>query len=141
MDRVGVFAPETADQVRERYDSLGPTAKAVVREIARAMEFDGDEYDQRVTPAVIERAQDVLFASLLEVHVGTREEFDAWQAETDLAVTEVGSEHVENVVWHAAGVADTAVAATYQNEQEAAVETLRRQAFGRIYREMLGEER
>lgn len=139
MDTEGTLLPETATAARRQYDSLESTATEVVREVAKAMEFGGDEYDQRVTDDVIETARDTLFASRLAVTIGTREEFEQWQAEADHEVIEVGSEHVDNVVWHAPPATETAVAATFQDKQEAAVETLRRQAFGRLYRELLDE--
>ncbi|WP_336326283.1 DUF5809 family protein [Halovenus sp. HT40] len=139
MESEGTVSPETATEARAHYDSLESTAKGVVREVAKAMEFGSDEYDQRVTEGVIETAQDTLFASRLAVTIGTREEFEEWQAETDHDVIEVGSEHVDNVAWHAPPATETAVAATFQDKQEAAVETLRRQAFGRLYRELLDE--
>ena len=85
-----------------------------------------------------ETAHEALFASTLAVRVGTRKEYQTWRAETDHEVQEVGSEHVDNVVWHAPPFATEAVAATFQDERRAAVETLRRQAFGRLYRERLG---
>jgi hypothetical protein len=44
---------------------------------------------------------------------------------------------VERVVWHVPPFADAAVAATFQDERDAAVATLRRQAFGRCYRDRL----
>ena len=53
-----------------------------------------------------------------------------------IVVPIIESENVDNVAWHAPPFAD-AVAATFQNEEDAAVETLRRQAFGRVYRELL----
>lgn len=137
MDTEGLFAPETAAEARERYEALGAPAQVVVKEVTRAMEFDADEYDDRVSSEVIATARDALFASMLQVRVGTREEFDEWQAETDCAVTEVGSEHVDGVVWHHAPFAGEAVAATYHEKRRAAVDTLRRQAFGRIYREVV----
>ena len=140
METHGFFTPETPEQARERYASLGPTAKGVVREVARAMEFDGDEYGERVTDEVVETARDALFASLLEVRTGTRAEFEDWRSGSEQEVLEVGSENVDHVAWHAPPFSGTAVAATYQNQPEAAVETLRRQAFGRIYRDVLGEE-
>jgi hypothetical protein len=138
MDTAGTFLPETASEARERYERLGPAAQTVVRAVAKAMEFDTEEYDRRVTGGVVEAAREALFASMLAVRVGTREEYEAWHAEADHAVHEVGSEHVDNVVWHAPPFATEAVAATFQDERRAAVETLRRQAFGRIYREALG---
>jgi hypothetical protein len=137
MDTEGSFAPETATAARERYESLGPVAQVVVREVTNAMGFDAEEYDRRVTGQVVETARDALFASTLAVHVGTREEYASWLSETDREVQEVGSEHVDNVVWHAPPFADEAVAATFQDERRAAVDTLRRQAFGRIYREVV----
>jgi hypothetical protein len=137
METEGSFAPETAAAARERYEALGRTAQTVVKEVARAMEFDGDEYDRRVTGEVVETARDALFASALAVHVGERSEYEAWCAERECEVLEVGSENVERVAWHAAPFANTVVAATFQSEREAAVETLRRQALGRVYREVL----
>jgi hypothetical protein len=137
MDTEGTFAPDTAEQAREQYESLESAAKGVVREVARAMALDGDEYNKRVTDDVIQTAQNALFASLLEVNVGTRAEFEAWKQSTDHTVVEAGSEHVDGVAWHAPPFAEMAVAATYQDKQEAAVDTLRRQVFGRLYREIL----
>jgi hypothetical protein len=138
METEGVFAPETVEEARERYESVGPAARVVVRETARAMEFDGEEYDRRVTSEVVETARDALFASLLVVHVGDRAEYEAWCEERpEYEVHEVGSENVERVVWHAAPFAEAVAAATFQQERAAAVGTLRRQAFGRIYRDRL----
>ncbi|WP_435077352.1 DUF5809 family protein [Halococcus sp. AFM35] len=137
MHTDGRFSPTTEAAARERYAALGPTAQTVVREVATAMDFDKDEYDERVTSAVVERARNALFASSLEVSVGEREEFDDWRAdhsEDDVHV--IGNENVPRVVWHAPAFAETAVAATFADEERAAVETLRRQAFGRLYREL-----
>ncbi|MFB6300595.1 MAG: DUF5809 family protein [Halobacteriales archaeon] len=136
METRGVFAPETEAEARTHYETIGPTAQEVVREIAKAMEFDEDEYNERITPAVIETARDALFASLLTVHLGTREEFTDWCADHDYEVIETGSEHVDHVVWHVAPFAETVIAATYQDETRAAIGTLRRQAYGRIYDEL-----
>ena len=111
MKTVGTFAFESADEAREAYD-------------------------ERVTGEVVETARDALFASLLEVRVGTREAFDEWRESYDGEVTVAGHENVENVVWHA-GPEGEAVAATFQNEEDAAVATLRRQAFGRLYRKLV----
>jgi len=138
MDTDGTLAPATAAAARERYEALGSTAQVVVKETAKAMKMDAEEYRDRVTSDVVETARDALFASLLEVRVGSREAFDEWVADNgDYEVREVGSEHVDSVVWHAAPAADTVVAATFHEEREAAVGTLRRQAFGRIYRELV----
>ena len=137
MHTEGTFAPETVEAARERYESLGPTAQVVVREVARAMGFDREEYRDRVTEDVVLTARDALFAGLLEITVGTREEFEAWREGYDGEVHVAGNENVDRVAWHAPPFADRAVAATFQNEAAAAVGTLRRQAFGRLYRDEL----
>ncbi|WP_435062133.1 DUF5809 family protein [Halobaculum sp. EA56] len=168
METEGTLAPATPAEARAEYEALVPAAKVAVREAAKAMEFDREEYADRVTGEVVESVRDALFASLLRVHVGTREEYEAWlddhpEYEPDLA----GSEHVDNVVWHpvrfAAGGNGTAdgdsegrdadggadadpadgtkpvLAATWQAEREAALGTLRRRAFGRAYRPVVSE--
>lgn len=138
MHTEGTFTPATETAARERYEMLGPTAQTVVREVATAMGFEKREYDERVTSDVVERARNALFASLLTVHVGSREAFEEWRADNaEYEVHVVGNENVPRVVWHAAPAVETAVAATFAHEERAAIETLRRQAFGRIYREMV----
>jgi len=137
METEGQFSPPTAAAARDRYESLGSTAQVVVKEVAKAMGLDAEEYRERVTGEVVETARDVLFAESLAVTVGSREEFDEWRAETDHAVEVIGADNVDNVVWHAPDFGETAVAATYQSERDAAVGTLRRQAFGRIYSEVV----
>ncbi|MFB6156335.1 MAG: DUF5809 family protein [Haloferacaceae archaeon] len=137
METEGVFSFDDADSARETYAALGPAARTVVRETARAMGFDREEYGDRVTGEVVETARDALFASLLSVRVGTREEYEAWLEEYDGPVHETGSERVDRAAWHVPGFADEAVATTFQDEREAAVGTLRRQAFGRVYRGVL----
>jgi hypothetical protein len=138
MDTEGVVAPDTAAAARDVYRGLAPAAKTVVRETTRAMAFDRAEYRERVTGEVVETARDALFASLLVVSVGTRAEFDAWRERNpDREVHLTGSPDVDRVVWHAPAFTDAAVAATFHEEREAAVGTLRRQAFGRLYRPLL----
>jgi len=137
METEGQFSPPTAAAARDRYEALGSTAQVVVKEIAKAMGLDAEEYRERVTSEVVETARDVLFAESLAVTVGSREEFEAWRDEADHAVEVIGADNVDSVVWHAPEFAETAVAATYQSEREAAVGTLRRQAFGRIYSEVV----
>ncbi len=137
MHTTGLFSPDDEAEAVEIYESLGPAAQTVVKETAKAMAFDADEYDERVTGDVIETARDALFASLLSVRVGTVEEFETWRDGFDGEVEVRGSEHVDNVVWHV-GTDGRAAAATFQSEERAAVATLRRQAFGTIYREILG---
>lgn len=136
MQTTGFLSPDDAESAIDAYESLGPTAQIVVKETAKAMAFDGDEYDERVTGDVIETARDALFASLLEVTVGTRAEYEEWAESFDGTVSVVGSENVDNVVWHV-GPDDEAVAATFHGERRAAIATLRRQAFGRLYRDVL----
>ncbi|WP_254521489.1 DUF5809 family protein [Natrinema caseinilyticum] len=136
MHTVGTFSPASIEAARERYEAAGSAAQTVVREVAKAMAFDRDEYDDRVTSDVVETARDALFASMLEVTVGSREEFEEWRESADGEVTTVGHESVDHVVWHA-GPDGNAVAATFQDEEDAAVATLRRQAFGRLYREIV----
>ena len=134
----GLLAPATATAARERYDALAPAAKTVVRESARAMSFDRAEYEKRVTANVVETALDALFASLLEVHVGTRGEFETFRDDHPNLDPDVeGSDEVDRVVWHPAPAADLLVAATFHEEERAAVGTLRRQAFGKAYRDLL----
>jgi hypothetical protein len=136
MDTEGVFAPQSIEEANEAYEAAGPVARTVVQEVARAMNFDREEYHTRVTSEVVETARDAVFASLLRVHVGDTAEFDAWCAEhPDYDVVEIGSENVTRAVWHPVPFAETVVAATFENEPEAAIATLRRQAFGRVYRE------
>ena len=139
MQTDGWLAPKTADEALEDYEAVGPTAQVLVREIARAMGFDREEYGERVDEDVVATARDALFASLLEVRIGSREAFDAWlsdNAYTHEDVHEVGSEHVDNVVWHVAPSESGIVAASFQDERNAAVATLRRVVFGRIYRDL-----
>jgi hypothetical protein len=140
MDTDGMIAPETEAAARETYEELAPAAGEVVRAIAKDMAFDTEEYDNRVGGGVVDTARDAIFASLLEVSVGSRNEYESWCDEHECEPVEVGSENVEKVVWHAAPFAETVVAATFQDEREAAVSTLRRQAFGRIYTDLLNDD-
>ena len=138
METRGSFAPETRADALERYEEVGPVAQVVVREATKAMEFGADEYDERVTPEVIRTARDAAFAELLAVHVGDAGEFDAWLDDSEFDaddVVRIGSDNVDNLVWHPIPFADTVVAATFQEEPDAAASTLRRNAFGRVYRE------
>ncbi|GAB7095669.1 DUF5809 family protein [Halolamina litorea] len=141
MRTEGVFAPETRTEAADSFEAVGPAAQTVVRETAKAMEFDREEYDQRVTGEVVETARDALFASMLVVTVADRETYEEWvESHPDYEVHETGAENVDNVVWHASPATETVVAATFQSEPDAAVATLRRQAFGRIYRPMLKDD-
>jgi len=131
------FAPETRADALEYYEEVGPVAQVVVREATKAMSFGADEYDERVTPEVIRTAR----RDLRRDARGPRRrggEFDDWLAESEFDeddVVRIGSDNVDNVVWHPIPFADTVIAATYQEEPDAAASTLRRNAFGRVYRE------
>lgn len=138
MNERGFLSPETEAEARDRYEALGRPAQVVVKESARAMAFEKDEYDERVTGDVVETARDALFASLLVVRTGTESEFEEWRDEYDgYEVRRNGSDDVDNVAWHVAPFAETILAATYQNEPDAAAATLRRIAFGQLYRDVV----
>ncbi|EMA08416.1 DUF5809 family protein [Haloferax denitrificans] len=142
METHGTIAPASLDEAEAAFDRVGPTAQVVVRETAKAMEFDREEYRERVTGDVIETVRNALFAESLSVTVGTRAEFDDWRAaHEEYELVELGNPDVERVAWHAVPFAETVLATTFQNEEDAAVSTLRRNAFGRVYRDaLLGEE-
>lgn len=134
MRTEGVFQPDSLTAAEEQYESLGSTAQIVVKEAAKAMELSTTEYDERVTSDVIETARDALFASLLQVTHGSRDEFEAWRTDyPETTVELVGSDTVDSVVWHRCLFAGTTVGATYQTEPDAAAATVRRRAFGEIY--------
>lgn len=138
METRGVTTPTTQAEARQRYEALGPVAQLVVRETTRAMGFDATEYDDRVTSDVVAAARDVLFAGLVLVHVGTTTEFEDWLNDhPDYELDQTGSENVDNVAWHPAPVTDTVVATTFQDKPDAAVAALRRQAWGRVYRDVV----
>ena len=167
METEGHLAPESGDAARQRYAELGGAAGTVVRAATKAMGFDREEYEERVTDDVRATARDALFASLLEVRVGDSEAFEAWRATFDGDCRVMGSEEVPNVVWHVVpfgatgppdraagdsggrspsdsragsgseGVEPVAVAATFQDEPEAAKATLRRTVFARMYHDVI----
>lgn len=140
MHTTGVLSPTTAAEARERFEAVGTTAQTTVREVAKAMDFDREEYDDRVTSEVVETAREAVFASLLSVTVGTDAEFEDWCTDhPDYDREVIGNENVDGVVWHAAPFAETVVAATFQDREDAAAGTLRRQAFGSVYRDVVRE--
>jgi len=140
MHTRGDVAPTNEAEARERYQALRPVAQTAVREATTAMGFDSEEYDERVTPGVVSRVHDALFASTLTVTVGTMAEFDDWADGRTDEVVILGSENVEHVAWHDPPAGE-AVAATFQDEEAAAVDTLRRQVFGRVYRGLVRDTR
>ncbi|WP_220132422.1 DUF5809 family protein [Natronomonas sp. LN261] len=133
----GRFTPESWADAEARYEALGTTAQSVVRETARAMAFEKAEYDDRVTGDVVETARQALFAETLAVRVADSEAFEAWREAYPGDVRIAGSDSVDRVAWHVSPPAETAVAATFQSEPDAAVGTVRRMAFNRIYRDRL----
>lgn len=136
----GTFLPESWNAAERRYDELGSTAQVVVRAVAKAMEIDRDEYEARVNSDVVETARQAIFAESLKVRVADSEAFESWRSEYACDVHIAGSDTVGNVAWHVSAPAETAVAATFENEPEAAVGTVRRMAFNRLYRERLTGE-
>ncbi len=137
METEGLLFPETLTEARTRYAELEPVARDVVRASAKQMDFDSTEFRNRLTDEVYETAQEAIFASLLRVEIGSREAFENWNDEFEGEVTELGGELVDNVAWHAPPWSNHAVAATFQDERDAAVSTLRRHAFGELYREVV----
>ncbi|KAB1187405.1 MULTISPECIES: DUF5809 family protein [Haloferax] len=138
METHGTISPETREAAADAFDRVGPTAQVVVRETAKAMEFDREEYRERVTGDVVETVRNALFAESLTVTVGSRAEFDEWCADHDeFEVVELGNPDVERVAWHPIPFAETVIATTFQNERDAAISTLRRNAFGRVYRDTI----
>ena len=140
MHTRGDFAPASEAEAQERYQALGSVARTVVREATTAMGFDREEFDERVTPDVLLRVHDALFASTLAVTVGSMAEFDDWADGRAESVVVLGSENVEHVTWHDPPMGE-AVAATFQDQETAAVDTLRRQVFGRVYRDHVRDTR
>jgi hypothetical protein len=133
----GTFEPESWAAAERRYEESGPSAQVVVRAVTKAMGFDREEYDRRVDADVVETARQALFAETLAVQVADRDAFDAWRETYDGSVHVAGSDAVGSVAWHASAPAGTAVAATFEDEPAAAVGTVRRMAFNRLYRDRL----
>jgi hypothetical protein len=138
----GTFLPNSWAEAERQYEDLGTTAQTVVREVTKAMDFDREEYNKRVSSDVLETARQALFAETLAVRVADRATFEAWRESCPHEVRVAGSDNVDRVAWHDSPPAETAVAATFATEPDAAVGTVRRMAFNRIYRDRLpaGEE-
>lgn len=132
VDVTGHLAPADPEAARTAYEELAEPAKVVSTEVAKAMAVE--DLRERLSVDVVATARDALFASILEVRVGDRGAYEAWRGDFDGDVIEAGSDNVDSVAWHAFD--GTAVAATFQDERDAAVATLRRQAFNRLYREL-----
>lgn len=139
VETYGTFDPDSWADAESRYDRLDSTAQVVVRAVTKAMAFDREEYDRRVDGDVVETAQQAIFAESLAVCVADRATFDTWRAECSYDVRVAGSDAVGNVAWHVSTPAETAVAATFESEPDAAVGTVRRMAFNRLYRDRLAD--
>ncbi|MFB6152843.1 MAG: DUF5809 family protein [Halodesulfurarchaeum sp.] len=140
METRGFLAPSSTAEATSQFQGLEPAARTVTREIAKAMGFDRAEFEERVTGDVVDTALDALFASLLEVHLGTREEYEEYLDDhPDRQVHLVGSQNVDRRAWHPAPAVEGVAAVTYQDEPDAAAATVRRQAFGRFYRTIVRE--
>lgn len=141
METRGFLAPATKADSREAFEELGPMARTVTSEVAKAMGFERAEYRDRVTDEVVGTAREALFASLLVVHVGNQAEFESWLDDAeDLTVHLEGNRNVDQRAWHPVPPADAVAAVTFHDEPDAAVATVRRQAFGRFYRSLLDLE-
>lgn len=141
MQTVGYVCPETEAEARGTYEEIGPAARTISREVALALGFDESEYAERMSSEVVGTTRDAVFGALLRVHTDTMDGFETWREEHQgWDVRMEGSEPVEHVAWHPAPVTDSVVATTYQDEREAAVATLRRIAWGSVYRPVLRPE-
>jgi hypothetical protein len=133
----GTVSPPSWEDAETHYEEFGATAQSVVRELARALSFDREEYETRVDSDVVETARQTLFAERLAVRLADRATFDEWREEYSHSVRVAGSDNVSRVAWHDSPAASAAVAATFENEPDAAVGTVRRMAFNRLYRDRL----
>lgn len=138
METRGHFAPSTEAEVRETYESLAQAAATVTKEIAEANADSRADYQTLIGSETVETAQQALFASMLEVQVGTTEAYDAWLADHDELETELaGAEPVSGRAWHLVSARDVVVVASFEERPDAAVSAVQRQAFGRHYRPIL----
>ncbi len=141
METTGYLEPTTTGAARTAYDELEPIGRELVREVAVAMGFDRDAYRSHVTDDVVATAHDALFAGLLEVHIVETEGFatvrEGFPAGVEVSLE--GPEHVDHVAWHHAKCADRVVAVTFQDQRDAAVSTVRRMAWGMVYRELVAD--
>jgi len=139
MKTQGEFTPETATAARSQYEALELAAETVTKEVAKAGTDSREAYQELTTPEIIDTAQETLFASLLEVTVGTAAEFEAWlEDHPGLTVSLAGHESVSQRAWHPIPPRDVVAAVSFEDGTEAAVATVRRQAVGKHYRSLLG---
>lgn len=141
MDTRGYESPRTESAASAHYEDLARAAQTITKEVADAGTDSSEAYQEFIDQSVIETAQQALFASLLEVHVGSQTEYDAWLADHDsFDATLAGTETVPRRAWHPVWPTEQVVAVSFQDRPDAAVATVRRQAFGQHYRSMLGLE-
>lgn len=138
MDTRGQFAPETKAAARSLYDDLAIAAETVTKTLAETSTDSREAYHELLDQERIDAAHEALFASLLEVHVGSVEEFESWMNRHDaFQLSLSGPETVPRRAWHPVRPRKTVTAVSFQTAPEAAVATVRRQAFGTQYRELL----
>ncbi|MFW5965497.1 MAG: DUF5809 family protein [Halodesulfurarchaeum sp.] len=138
METHGEWSPETELAVRERYGSLARPAETVTKSIAKTATDTDLAYGSLTAGEVIEAAQQALFAALLEVTVSTTEEFLDWLATAGNPRVELaGPETVDRRAFHHVHPQGVVTAVSFQDKPDAAIATVRRQAFGRHYRPLL----
>ncbi len=71
MQTEGILAPETPAAARDRFASLAPAAKAVLREVGRELSMDTGTYQEQMDDDSWLTAQKQIFASRLAVRAGT----------------------------------------------------------------------
>ena len=140
METFGYVLPETESEAQAVFEELEPASREIVGAVTRRLDVEADTLDMLVTEEVYQTAHEAMFGSLLVVTTGSESAFESWRTQPPydaFTVTMEGSDNVDNVAWHTAPVADTVIGATYQDEREAAVATLRRIVWGKIYRPLL----
>ena len=141
MERRGLLSFDSEADLAEVHQALLPAGETVTKELVDALEYHQGASEVSVTPELVETAHEAIFASLLEVYTGDSDEFEAWLRDhPDLDVHLEGHEHTERRAWHPVGPAGAVLAVTFQQEVEAAIGMVRRQAVGRYYRERLDDE-
>lgn len=143
MEATGFIEPQTTAAAREHHRECELMAADVVREVALALGIDGEAYRERVTDEVVRTAQDAIFGALLRVQTGTVADFDAATSSnsySDYTVQMEGSEHVDGRAWHVSPCAEAIAVVSFDTEPQAAIATVRRQAYGRIYRPLLRDD-
>ncbi len=138
MDTRGDLTPRTAAAAQEAYAGLALPAETVTKAVAEAGTDSTDAYRSFLDDDVLETAQQSLFAASLAVHVGTVEEYEAWLADHgSLEPSMTGHEDVTGRAWHPVWPREVVAAVSFSDSPDAAVATVRRQAFGKYYRSMI----